>query len=79
MFLLEMIAELRSAGIHFEMFSYRVDAITLVATVPGERWEIEVFADGTVQFERFSSTGEIVSDLEALRAEINAQRENESN
>ena len=55
--LLNLMATLRDAKIHFEVFAYRADAITLVASVPGQRWEIEVLEDGSVQFERFVSDG----------------------
>lgn len=30
--------------------------------VPTERWEVEVFADGHVEFERFASVGEIADN-----------------
>lgn len=31
----------------------------LIASVPGERWEIEVFEDNSVEVEVFASKGEI--------------------
>jgi len=33
-----------------------------VTTPTNERWEVEFFADGSVEIERFVSTGEIDSD-----------------
>ena len=36
--------------------------------VPGERWEIELMLDGTIEIEKFLSNGEIFNEkeLEAL-------------
>jgi hypothetical protein len=31
----------------------------VLVTVPGERWEIEFFGDGSVEVERFRSNGEV--------------------
>jgi hypothetical protein len=31
----------------------------VIAAIPGERWEIEFLADGSVEVERFMSDGEI--------------------
>ena len=36
----------------------------VMVTVPGERWEVEFYEDGTVEIETFKSTGEIYSDSE---------------
>ena len=48
------------------------DAIMVETAVPGERWEIEFFADGHVEVERFRSDGHIGGDemLEALFREF---------
>ncbi|HST57689.1 MAG TPA: hypothetical protein VLK84_03305 [Longimicrobium sp.] len=37
------------------------------AAVPGERREVEFFADGHVEVERFITTGEVTSDPALLR------------
>lgn len=37
--------------------------ILVEVAIPGERWEIEVLRNGTLQLERFVSTGEITGDL----------------
>jgi hypothetical protein len=39
--------------------------------VPGERWEVEFFADGHVEVERFPSAGDIEGE-EALKRLIDA-------
>jgi hypothetical protein len=38
------------------------DAILVEVSVPGEKWEIEFFADGHVEVERFRSDGQIGGD-----------------
>ena len=50
---------LRSAGIHYDLATFRDDAIALLVAVPGERWEIEFLADGTIDIEVFTSDGTI--------------------
>jgi hypothetical protein len=58
---------LETANIHYTLASHRDDAIMVVVTVPGERWEIEFFGDGAIEVERFISNGEICGE-EALHA-----------
>ncbi|MDZ7364944.1 MAG: hypothetical protein ONB43_03595 [candidate division KSB1 bacterium] len=41
------------------MAHQRDNAIMVIVTVPGERWEIEFFDDGSVEGERFISDGEM--------------------
>ncbi len=50
---------LTDAHIHYTLAAHREEAIMVLVTVPGERWEIEFFSDGTVEVERFVSNGEI--------------------
>ena len=38
---------------------HRDEAIMVKVDVPGERWEIEFMSDGTIEVERFRSSGEI--------------------
>lgn len=35
------------------------DSLMVVVTVPGQRWEVEFFEDGSIDIERFVSTGEV--------------------
>ncbi len=51
-------AALDAAAIHYTVARYRDDAVSIRATVPGERWEIDVLEDGDVDFERFVGDGE---------------------
>src|SRR4051812_42006356 len=57
--LMDLIRELKEAKIHFELSHHRDDGISILVTVPGERWEIDVLDDGEVDFERFKSDGKI--------------------
>jgi len=61
----ELIRQLEEAKISHTVTKYRYDAISILAHLPGERWEIDVLEDGDVDFERFVSNGKILerSDL----------------
>ena len=48
---------LRAEGIHFSIEQNRDDAVMVLAVVPGERWEVEFFADGRTEVEVFTSGG----------------------
>ena len=54
--------QLETANIHYTLASHRDDAIMVLVTVPGERWEIEFFGDGAIEVERFISNGEICGE-----------------
>ena len=47
---------------HYTLQSCRDEAIMVLVTVPGERWEVEFLADGSVEVERFISDGEIYGE-----------------
>jgi hypothetical protein len=55
--LMGILRSLEAAGIHCAVTRYRPNAVSIQATVPGERWEIDVLEDGGVDFERFVSAG----------------------
>jgi hypothetical protein len=59
--------QLEEAHIHYTLASHRKDAIMVLVTVPGERWEVEFLGDGSIEVERFLSNGEICGE-EALHA-----------
>jgi hypothetical protein len=63
--LIELLARLRRAKIHFTLEQFRDDSLAVSVAVPGERWEIEVMSDGSLEIERFRSDGAI-SGEEAL-------------
>jgi hypothetical protein len=53
---------LKRAGIHFVRNDYREGAVSLFATVPGQRWEIDVMEDGEVEVECFKSDGNLLDE-----------------
>jgi len=55
----EFLAQLTAASIFYTLTSVRDDAIMFNISVPGERWEVEFFPDGSVEVEVFRSSGEI--------------------
>jgi hypothetical protein len=57
-----LLKKLEQAHIHYTLASHREDAIMVLVTVPGERWEIEFLGDGSVEVERFLSNGEICGE-----------------
>ncbi len=61
---------LESRRIYFTLSRIR-DSVLVEVSVPGERWEVEFFADGSVQVEKFKSEGIIYdgSELNVLFAE----------
>jgi len=65
--LLDFLDKLDSKNIYYRLNKIR-DSILVEIAVPGERWEVEFFADGDIQIERFISTAEILgeSGLEIL-------------
>ena len=54
-----LLDRLRQARIHYRMREDREGAVSIDVTVPGERWEIDVLADGSVEVEVFKSDGTI--------------------
>ena len=57
-----LLKKLEQAQIHYTLASHREEAIMVLVTVPGERWEIEFLGDGSVEVERFLSNGEICGE-----------------
>ena len=55
--LLALSDQLKAANIHHEVTRYREDGMSIVANVPGERWEIDVLDDGEVIVEIYKSQG----------------------
>jgi len=63
-------AKLKAAQIDHSLVVYRHDAISIAATVPGERWEIDIREDGDLDFEIFKSASmEGEAELEAAIAD----------
>jgi hypothetical protein len=51
-------------GIHYELGNVRPEALMVTAAVPGQRWEIEFLAAGTVEVEIFASDGETLGETD---------------
>ena len=68
---------LEHAHIHYTLASHREDAIMVLVTVPGERWEVEFLGDGTVEVERFISNGEMYGE-ETVHALLRRYADHES-
>jgi hypothetical protein len=56
---MEFVRKLEVHRLYFSLSSSRKDGIMVTVSVPGEIWEIEFMADGTVDVERFKSDGTI--------------------
>jgi hypothetical protein len=56
--LLDLSRRMHAAKIHHEITKYRDDGVSIIATVPGERWEIDVLGDGEIVVEVFKTLGD---------------------
>jgi hypothetical protein len=67
--LVDFLTTLERVKMTYRLSHFRADAITVELAIPGERWEVEFFADGTVEVERFRSLGDTSTD-EAVLTEL---------
>jgi hypothetical protein len=67
--LLDFLVKLENAKVTYRLSHFRAETIAVELAVPGERWEVEFFADGTVEVERFRSNGDVSAD-ESLLTEL---------
>jgi hypothetical protein len=65
---LAIMEALTRAKIAYSLADCREEAITIRASVPGQRWEIDVLRDGDVDFEVFRADGKIVGETELLES-----------
>ena len=56
---LAFLDRLEQQDIGYTLAHNRAEALMVLVAVPGERWEIEFLSDGSVEIEKFISTGEI--------------------
>ena len=56
--LLDFLSKLEEHDIYYRLNKVR-DAILVEIAIPGERWEVEFFRDGSVEVERFITSGKI--------------------
>jgi predicted RNase H-like nuclease len=70
--LLKFLAALDATATRYTLGAHRPDGITVTVTASrNERWEVEFLTDGSVEIERFFSTGGVEdSDLAALVSEL---------
>jgi hypothetical protein len=54
--LLRFLDDLEERKIFYRLSRVRPETIMVEVAVPGERWEVELFADGTVEVEVFRTT-----------------------
>ncbi len=59
--LIEFLERLENENIYYRLNKVRDSVMTEIA-VPGERWEVEFFADGHIEIEKFRSDGEILDE-----------------
>ncbi|RPD48056.1 hypothetical protein DNI29_10250 [Hymenobacter sediminis] len=64
--LLDFLTELDARKIHYTLAHHREESIMVLVAVPGQRWEIEFFADSHVEVEVFASASEGLEGEEAL-------------
>jgi hypothetical protein len=57
--LVAFLEELDHQRIGYTLAHNRENALTVLVAVPGERWEIEFLSNGSIEVEKFISTGEI--------------------
>jgi hypothetical protein len=57
--LVTFLDKLEHQRISYTLAYHREDALMVLVAVPGERWEIEFRSDGSIEVEKFLSSGEI--------------------
>ena len=62
--LLDFLNKLEDNHIYYRLNKVR-DAILVEIAVPGARWEVEFFPDGSIEVEKFITTG-VIEDASAL-------------
>ena len=60
--LLGFLSRLDDHHVPYSLGSVRPEAIMVQFSLPGERWEVEFLAGGTVEIERFRSDGQIADE-----------------
>jgi hypothetical protein len=60
--LMAILDELDKLRITYSLTRVREDSVMIQAPAPGERWEIEVMGDGSVEVEVFRSDGRIFDE-----------------
>lgn len=56
--LIGFLNELEKTNIYYRLNKVRQNAILIEIVVPGQRWEVEFYSDGTIEIEKFISDGD---------------------
>ena len=64
--LLDFLNRLDMAKISYRLSHFREETVAVELAVPGERWEIEFYANGSIEIERFRSSGQVSGDESVL-------------
>jgi hypothetical protein len=70
--LLDFLNRLDAEKLSYRLSHFREETVAVEVAVPGERWEVEFYATGAVEVERFRSDGHVSAD-ESLLAELFAK------
>lgn len=57
-----LLNRLREKNIYYCLNQIREEAIMVLISVPGERWEVELFEDGSIEIEIYKSNGNIYDE-----------------
>lgn len=61
--LLDLLNRLDAAHVYYKLDHTRPDSLMVDVALPGWRWEVEFMADGSLDIERYQSTGGVVNDV----------------
>ncbi len=66
--LLSFLNRLEQANINYILRHVRDETIMVLISIPGQRWEVEFFEDGSIEVEKFIGTfvtgnGELIEEL----------------
>ena len=65
--LVDLVARLDESKIAFSLQIVREGSVMVALVVPGERWEVEFMADGSIEVEVFRSSGDIEGSAALVR------------
>ncbi|TKI59180.1 hypothetical protein E8L90_29360 [Brevibacillus antibioticus] len=60
----DLLNKLEERHIFYRLSKIRSESIMIEVAVPGQRWEIEIMEDGTMEIEKFISNGEMYDEKE---------------
>lgn len=60
--LITFLNQLEQHKISYSLAHNRDETVMVNVAIPGQRWEVEFFKDGSVEVERFVSSGEIAGE-----------------